>query len=455
MKVNKAYEITNAKIQFVSLVDKAANLKKFLITKAADGQATFSTYGRIIQKDAEHHFVTGIVYEPMAEDAHGNFMTEEEITKAAYYFTKSGSKVDLQHSFEPLPGAVVVESWIAKADFKIGDEPVQKGTWLMTVELSDESLWEAIEKGEITGFSMGGVGNYSEEDVQLEDVNKNAPGSEPEQSEKKGLFKKLAEMFGFDVVEKGAMSEEYARRSRSSSFWTAFSTLQDTLSHYDYYTEKQWYETDETKIREALTEFSSIVEDILTSSEPIAKAIAKDEPVLKVGKKMSGKNRETLQGIYETLGTFLAAFDPSEEEEPTDDKEKPPKPAEGDEGDEDKDNDKEDKDVTKAEVEKLVQESVTAAVAKALGVDAPETGDESITTEAVQKMVEEAVAKAITPAQPEDEPVTAESVAKMVEEAVSKAVEPVLKARGVPTAINDGGSGDTKPVEKHYLHGIL
>ena len=162
MDVKKAYEITDAKIQFVSLVDKAANLKSFLITKSEDGKATFSTYGRIVRKDAEHHFVTGIVYEPLAEDAHGNFMTEEEITKAAYYFAKSGSKVDLQHSFEPLPGAAVVESWITKADFQIGDETVQKGTWLMTVELADQQIWDAIEKGEITGFSMGGVGNYSE-----------------------------------------------------------------------------------------------------------------------------------------------------------------------------------------------------------------------------------------------------------------------------------------------------
>lgn len=455
MKVNKAYEITDAKIQFVSLVDKAANLKRFLITKAADGQATFSTYGRIVQKDAEHHFVTGIVYEPMAEDAHGNFMTEEEITKAAYYFAKSGSKVDLQHSFEPLPGAVVVESWIAKADFKIGDEPVQKGTWLMTVELADAGLWDAVEKGEITGFSMGGVGNYSEEDVQLEDVNKTATGSEPEQSEKKGLLKKLAEMFGFDVVEKGAMSEEYNRRIRSNAFWTAFCTLQDTLSHYDGYTGTEYLESDETKIKEALTEFCSIVEKILTSGDPITKAIAKDEPVLKVGKKMSSKNRATLQGIFEAMGAFLAAFDDAEEEDPDGDEKKPPEPPEGDEGDEDKDKDKdkEDKDVTKAEVEKLVQETVAASVAKALGVETPETGDENITADAVQKMVEEAVAKALAPKQPEEEPVTAESIAKMVEEAVSKAVEPVLKARGVPTAINDGG--DNKPVEKHYLHGIL
>ena len=33
-KIEKAYAITDAKISFVSLVDKAANKKQFLITKA-------------------------------------------------------------------------------------------------------------------------------------------------------------------------------------------------------------------------------------------------------------------------------------------------------------------------------------------------------------------------------------------------------------------------------------
>ena len=114
--LRKAYEITDAKIQFVSLVDKAANKRQFLIKKEDGGKATFTTYGRIIKADADSHYVTGIVYEPMEEDSHGNFMTEEEITKAAYWYAKNGDQVDLQHSFEPLDGATVVETWIAKAD---------------------------------------------------------------------------------------------------------------------------------------------------------------------------------------------------------------------------------------------------------------------------------------------------------------------------------------------------
>ena len=73
-KIAKSYEISDAKIMFVSLVDKAANKHKFLITKSQGNEADFQTYGRILKADS--HYVTGIVYEPMTEDTDGNYMTE-------------------------------------------------------------------------------------------------------------------------------------------------------------------------------------------------------------------------------------------------------------------------------------------------------------------------------------------------------------------------------------------
>lgn len=440
MNVTKAYEITDAKIKFVSLVDKAANLKKFLITKAEAGEAAFTTCGRIVKADADNHFVTGIVYEPLTEDAHGNYMTEEEITKAAYYFAKNGGDVDLQHSFEPLDGAAVVESWIAKADFQCGDEDVKKGTWLMTMEIDNQKIWDAIEKGDITGFSMGGVGVYSEEDTQLDNVAKNATGAvaEPEQNEKKGVFKKLAGMFGFDVIEKGELADKYAEKQRANNFWTAFYTLQDTLCHWDSWSGKDVLETDETKVKDALADFVSIVEGILTSPTPVTKQLAAaDKPIEKAGKKISGANLETLQTAYAALGVLLEAVAETKPEDEEKEKtnpdtgdddggeEKPDDVPNPDEGEENKD--KEEKDLTKAEVEKLVQDAVSEAVTKAIGEQQPE--------------------------QQPDEQVTKEMVQEMVSKAVTEAIAPVLKARGVPSAMNDG-TGE-QPVEKHYLHGIL
>lgn len=465
--LRKAYEITDAKIQFVSLVDKAANKRQFLLKKEAGGRATFTTYGRIVKADAENHYVTGIVYEPMAEDSHGNFMTEDEITKAAYYFAKNGNKVDLQHSFEPLDGAAVVESWIAKADFEIDGEAIQKGTWLMTVEVADESVWDGIEKGEITGFSMGGLGNYSEEDVDLDSVSKQ------ETSEKKGVLKQLAKLLGMDLVEKGAMAELYEERSKGTLFWNAFNSLEEILYKYDPITGRWLYEADESRVRECLEEFGQIITSILVGGESITKAIQTDRPaaVEKAGKKMSGKNRETLAGIYESLGAFLKEFDDPEPEEDDPDKkdgEKTEEPGSDDGSETKTEKDKEDKEVTKQEVETIVQ----AAIEKAFGGSAQQatppaaqsgagavekaegkenTAPAELTQEAIEKMVGEAITKAMAPQQAEH--ITVEQVQEMITAAVEKAVDPVLKSRGLPS--NLGSSVEKAAGEEHYLHGIL
>ena len=462
--LKKAYEITDAKIQFVSLVDKAANKRQFLIKKEAGGKATFTTYGRIVKADAENHYVTGVVYEPMAEDSHGNFMTEAEITKAAYWFAKNGNKVDLQHSFEPLDGANVVESWIAKADFDIDGETIKKGTWLMTVEVADESVWEGIEKGEITGFSMGGLGNYSEEDVELDNVSKQ------ETSEKKGLLKQLAKALGLNVVEKGAMAELYEERSKGTLFWNAFNSLEEILYKYDPITGRYLYETDENKVRECLEEFGQIITSILTGGGSVTEAIQTDRPVEKAGKKMSGKNKETLLGIYESLGTFIKEFDDPEPE-----KNEPTKKKDGEEIEEPEGTEKEEKQVTKQEVEGIVAKAVETAFAKATNTesktpDEEETDEEKkagtvteakkkggcvskadeITPETINAMVEAAIEKAL---EPQREVVTAEQVQEMITAAVAKAVDPVLKSKGLPS--NLGGGVEKSAGEQHYMHGIL
>lgn len=227
-QVAKAYAISDAKISFVSLVDKAANKKKFLITKSDNGSADFTTYGRILKADTDNHFVTGIVYEPMVEDSQGNYMTESEITKAAHWFMKNGGDVDVQHCFKKCDGADVVESYIAKCDMEIEGRVVKKGTWVMTMEIADSDVWDSIQNGEITGFSMGGEGVYSEEDVDLSDVGKSG--------EPKGLFKKLARALGLDVVDKGADKDCYNHNAKERNFHEALSiynTLGDFLSEFD------------------------------------------------------------------------------------------------------------------------------------------------------------------------------------------------------------------------------
>ena len=443
--IEKAYAITDAKISYVSLVDKAANKKTFLITKAEDGAAEFQSFGRILKSDSETHQVVGIVYEPMVEDAHGNFMTAEEIEKAAHWFMRNQGSVDIQHSFEKAEGVEVVESSIALCDMEIEDQLIKKGTWLMAMEVSNEDTWEAIEKGELTGFSMGGIGKYDTEDVNIE-------GNEIEKNEDAlTLFQKLAKALGYDAVKKGAVKDRYNSDIKSDSFWSAWYALRETLETYHWDEEKQSYiwgfEEDPSKVREALQDFSEIAESILINDSGIVKALeGREAPVEKAGKQISSKNLETLSGIATSLSDFVASFkDTTEDESAGDDSE------DGDVAKSDDNSIKGGKDMTKTEVETLVSEQIQKSL------------------EPITKQLEEIV-KGETPAQepaaePAAEPVaeaSAQDVSQIVADEVEKALEPITKqlevirkTRALPSNLNDVKDETVEKAEPHYLHGII
>ena len=463
--LKKSIEITDAKIKFVSLVDKAANKKAFLLTKQeADGSQGFQTNGRIIKVDSESHYVTGVVYEPMVADAHDNFMTEAEIEKAAHWFMKNGDKIDIQHSFEEAEGLTVVESSVTKADQEIEGQSIKKGTWLMTVEVSNDSVWDAIEKGEITGLSMGGVGNYATKDVQLE----KADTTTDDVPDRLNLLERLAKALGIEsAVVKGEVRDRYDQRVRAEGFWTAWSVLQSVLVRWNYWEDKQEYEQDESRIREALSDFCEIITSLL-KGENVAKALhdaapaesdeaaAKQAGVTKAGRKMSKANKDKLNSIAQQLIEFAKGFDDEE-----------PDAAQGDEqdGDAGEESKKEETEMSKDDIQKMIDEAVQKAMKPAENPTekSVEKAEEATTTpelnaEAVQKMIDEAIQKAVKPVEKEaeqpsePEALTGEAVQKMVEEGISKA----FKQRGLATSMDDGSTDNVEKSENpHYLHGIL
>jgi len=308
-KVKKAYEITDAKIQFVSLVDKAANKKPFLLKKEEEGKAAFTTYGKIVKADSDNHYVTGIVYEPMAEDSHGNYMTAEEITKAAYWFAKNGDKVDLQHSFEPLEDAAVVESWIAKADFELNGENIKKGTWLITVEIPDGEVWNDIESGGITGFSMGGLGNYSEEDTKLSDIKK----SDEQEEDKAGLLARLAKVLGISQdkpVEKAGKSISGRNKETLKNIYDNLGTF--LASFEDKEKEEIVKENKEAEKTMTKSEVKSVIKESV--SEALKKAFEPENEKIPENPEKEGEitvNKEELKKMIDEA--VAAAMKPKEE----------------------------------------------------------------------------------------------------------------------------------------------
>lgn len=387
-------EIKNAQISFVSLVDKAANKKKFAIIKA-ESTPIFEKSIPILKIDDEKRIVTGIVYEPDVLDAHGEFMTADEIEKSAHQFLKDFRNIDKQHDF--VAGqAEVVESWIAKEAGKLGEQDIVKGAWLMSVHVPDDDTWGEIKKGELTGFSMGGVGE------RVEHVEK----SEIEQAT--GLLALLKNFFGAGTIQKGEMADKYASRAKSNNFWAAFSTLQDTLQKYNWSSDRYEFESDAGKVQEALTEFSAIITDLL-AAENVVKAMGRPpEDIVKAGKKISSANMTEIKSAYEALGKLIELDSEGDEE------------------------------VKKEDIEKIVADGIAKALEPlAAKLDAVEKGEPA-----------------------GDKEVAADDVAKMVTEAVDKAVEPLAQriekvetARGITKQAD--GDGQRQEVKKSVWDGLL
>lgn len=109
-----------------------------------------------ISKGEDEHICAGIVYEPNTTDAQGDSATEEEIRKACYDFMENAQKFKINHEGKAAK-VRVLENYIAPQKFSLGGNEIRKGSWVLITRVLDADLWNAIKKGEKTGYSMAGT----------------------------------------------------------------------------------------------------------------------------------------------------------------------------------------------------------------------------------------------------------------------------------------------------------
>lgn len=171
LEVMMPKRLENIHIKHISLVRKGAN-GRVCIYKSAESDPKFGEVEvRIAKSDEERGILYGIVYSPDEVDAQGDFATAGEIENAAYRFMKSANtaNVDLEHNQKKAP-AFVAESWLVKKGDPIFPDE-KPGAWAVAVKLEADDLKEAVRKGEITGFSMGGSGQRVEVEKSVDAEN--------------------------------------------------------------------------------------------------------------------------------------------------------------------------------------------------------------------------------------------------------------------------------------------
>jgi len=150
-----------------SLTKSFLDQLKALITKAegpgcndCEGtQTIISTappIGELIAKsiDQDKGLVTAVILRPNIADLHGDIYDAAEVEKACFNFNTRCGQTSIQH--EKLADFQMVESFIVKADAKLGEGEVLTGDWIGTMHIDPaHSVWTQIKSGEFTGFSVG------------------------------------------------------------------------------------------------------------------------------------------------------------------------------------------------------------------------------------------------------------------------------------------------------------
>lgn len=128
--------------------------------------------------DDKNYVVKGVALIPDVVDGNGEFISEEEIYKAALKFMDF-QKVDSQHDFEEGKGDVVF-NWILEEEksFELmqgGSKSYPKGTWIVGTKVKDIKEWEKIKSGERKGFSIAGYWSGVPVTKQLHNDDSNCP----------------------------------------------------------------------------------------------------------------------------------------------------------------------------------------------------------------------------------------------------------------------------------------
>ena len=124
---------------------------------------------KLAEVNAEKRILMGAVLIPEkpifrknGDDEYHIFFSKDTVNKASQLFFKNGNQNNwtLEHDKE-IKGLTVVESWIvedtAKDKSAIYNLSVPVGTWMASVKVEDDNVWnDYVKTGKVKGFSLEG-----------------------------------------------------------------------------------------------------------------------------------------------------------------------------------------------------------------------------------------------------------------------------------------------------------
>jgi len=170
---NSVFKESGKEDKSFAIANNAVNQYEDKLKKLQKSQGSFpwhlkAAFGNTTEIEKSDKLLKQVTYVCMAPgvDLHGDYTSVDEIRKAKESFNQNKPKSNLFHSFNT-NSFYVIESYQAPVDMMLGEELVEKGAWLVTLQVTDDTLWEMVESGEINGVSIGAVATpyQIEEDI--------------------------------------------------------------------------------------------------------------------------------------------------------------------------------------------------------------------------------------------------------------------------------------------------
>ena len=300
-------ELKDVDVHLISFVDKAANKRTFVYKSAGANEAdkfTIRKDVRIVKVDDEKRLVYGAVYAPDEEDAHGDFMTEAEVEKAAHNFLAKSNTVkatDTQHNLEPVEGVKIVESAVLKGTHEILKDE-KPGTWYIVTKVENEEVWKSVKDGTYTGYSLYGFAERIEKAKSDEGKSKKAKGKKVLDK----IYSAIEKVFADEPEDESA---ELVKSFDSVYSRMQLRTVSDAICSAIW--EVVW--NDMLSVDEKIAEIGQVMDDAWSKLETVDIAKRDITEVQKAGKVLSDKNMKNLQAAIEAMQAVLDAAGKVEE----------------------------------------------------------------------------------------------------------------------------------------------
>jgi len=92
-------------------------------------------------------------------DLHGDYTSSEQVRLAKESFNRQLRKARMSNLFHLVEtdSFDIIESFLLPCDASLNGYFVKKGTWLVTLQILDDDLFDMIMNDEITGVSIGAL----------------------------------------------------------------------------------------------------------------------------------------------------------------------------------------------------------------------------------------------------------------------------------------------------------